>query len=47
MFLCAGMAIWLEVSFLLSGIIAGAIIVNFAQPIPVPFTRTKTSNGRS
>jgi len=30
-FLCAGMAIWLEVSFLLSVIVAGAIIVNFAQ----------------
>jgi Kef-type K+ transport system membrane component KefB len=29
-FLCAGIALWLEVSFLLAGIVAGAIIVNFA-----------------
>lgn len=30
-FLCAGLALWLEVSFLLSGMIAGALIVNFAR----------------
>lgn len=30
-FLCAGLALWLEVSFLLSGMIAGAIIVNLAR----------------
>nr|WP_321483721.1 cation:proton antiporter [uncultured Cohaesibacter sp.] len=30
-FLCAGLAIWLDVSFLLSGMIAGFIIVNFAK----------------
>ncbi len=30
-FLCAGLAIWLEVSFLLAGMIAGAIVVNFAK----------------
>ena len=30
-FLCAGFAIWLDVSFLLSGMIAGFIIVNFAK----------------
>lgn len=30
-FLCAGLALWLEVSFLLSGMIAGALIVNLAQ----------------
>lgn len=29
-FLCAGLAIWLEVSFLLAGMIAGAIITNLA-----------------
>lgn len=30
-FLCAGLAIWLEVSFLLAGIIAGAFIANLAK----------------
>ncbi len=30
-FLCAGLATWLGASFLLAGIIAGAIIVNFAS----------------
>ena len=30
-FLCAGLAIWLEVSFLLAGMIAGAIVVNLAK----------------
>nr|WP_319516162.1 cation:proton antiporter [uncultured Cohaesibacter sp.] len=30
-FLCAGLAIWLDVSFLLSGMIAGFTIVNFAK----------------
>ena len=30
-FLCAGLAIWLEVSFLLAGIVAGAIVVNLAE----------------
>ncbi|MDH3580509.1 MAG: cation:proton antiporter [Hyphomicrobiales bacterium] len=29
-FLCAGLAIWLEVSFLLAGMIAGAFVVNLA-----------------
>lgn len=29
-FLCAGMALWLDVSYLLAGIVAGVIIVNFA-----------------
>ena len=30
-FLCAGLSIWLNVSFLLAGMIAGAIVVNFAK----------------
>lgn len=30
-FLCAGLAIWLEVSFLLAGMITGAIIANLAR----------------
>ena len=30
-FLCAGLAIWLNVSFLLAGIVAGAIVVNLAK----------------
>lgn len=30
-FLCAGVAIWLEVSFLLAGVVAGMIVVNFAE----------------
>jgi Kef-type K+ transport system membrane component KefB len=30
-FLCAGLALWLGVSFLLSGMIAGALIVNLAR----------------
>jgi Kef-type K+ transport system membrane component KefB len=30
-FLCAGLAMWLEVSYLLAGMTAGAIVVNFAR----------------
>lgn len=30
-FLCAGLALWLEVSFLIAGMTTGAIIVNFAR----------------
>jgi Kef-type K+ transport system membrane component KefB len=30
-FLCAGLSLWLDVSFLISGMTAGAVIVNFAQ----------------
>lgn len=30
-FLCAGFAVWLEVSFLLAGVVAGLIVVNFAK----------------
>lgn len=30
-FLCAGLALWLEVSFLLTGMVVGAIITNFAS----------------
>lgn len=36
-FLCAGMAIWLEVSFLLAGMVAGAIVVNLARHHNRPF----------
>lgn len=36
-FLCAGLAIWLEASFLLAGMIAGAIIVNLASHHTRPF----------
>ncbi len=36
-FLCAGLAIWLEVSFLLAGMIAGATVVNLAKHHRRPF----------
>lgn len=36
-FLCAGLAIWLEVSFLLTAMIAGAVIVNLAEHHNRPF----------
>ncbi len=36
-FLCAGLAIWLEVSYLLAGMIAGALVVNFASHHSRPF----------
>ncbi len=36
-FLCAGFAIWLEVSFLLAGMVAGAIVVNLAGHHNRPF----------
>ena len=36
-FLCAGLAIWLEVSFLLAGMVAGTIVVNLAKHHRRPF----------
>jgi Kef-type K+ transport system membrane component KefB len=36
-FLCAGLAIWLEVSFLLAGMVAGATVVNLAEHHNRPF----------
>jgi Kef-type K+ transport system membrane component KefB len=36
-FLCAGLAIWLDASFLLAGMIAGAIVVNMAKHHSRPF----------
>jgi Kef-type K+ transport system membrane component KefB len=36
-FLCAGLAIWLEASFLLAGMVAGAIVVNLASHHTRPF----------
>lgn len=36
-FLCAGMAIWLEVSYLLAGMVAGAVVVNLAKHHNRPF----------
>lgn len=36
-FLCAGTALWLDVSFLLAGIAAGATVVNFARHHARPF----------
>ena len=36
-FICAGLAIWLEVSYLLAGIVLGAFIVNFAKHHNRPF----------
>jgi Kef-type K+ transport system membrane component KefB len=36
-FLCAGLAIWLGVSFLLAGMVAGAIVVNLAKHHRRPF----------
>lgn len=36
-FLCAGIALWLDVSFLLAGIVAGAVVVNLAQHHSRPF----------
>jgi Kef-type K+ transport system membrane component KefB len=35
--LCAGLAIWLEVSFLLAGMVAGTIVVNLAKHHSRPF----------
>jgi Kef-type K+ transport system membrane component KefB len=36
-FLCAGLAIWLDSSFLLAGMIAGAAMANFGSSDPRPF----------
>ncbi len=36
-FLCAGIALWFEVSFLLAGIVTGAVVVNFARHHNRPF----------
>ncbi len=36
-FLCAGIAVWIEVSFLLAGIVAGMVVVNFAKHHARPF----------
>lgn len=36
-FLIAGLALWLEVSFLLTGIVCGAVVVNFARHHSRPF----------
>lgn len=36
-FLCAGLAIWMEVSFLLAGMTAGALVANLAQHHTRPF----------
>ena len=36
-FLCAGLAIWLEVSFLLAGMTAGALVTNLAKHHARPF----------
>jgi NhaP-type Na+/H+ or K+/H+ antiporter len=36
-FLCAGTALWLDVSFLLAGIAAGATVVNVARHHARPF----------
>jgi Kef-type K+ transport system membrane component KefB len=36
-FLCAGLAIWMEVSFLLAGMICGIIVANFARHHNRPF----------
>jgi Kef-type K+ transport system membrane component KefB len=35
--LCAGISVWLQVSFLLSGVVAGIIVVNFAEHHTRPF----------
>ncbi len=36
-FICAGLALWLDVSFMLAGMVAGAIIVNLASHHTRPF----------
>ncbi len=36
-FICAGLAIWLEVSFLLAGMVTGTIVVNLAKHHTRPF----------
>lgn len=36
-FLCAGLAIWMEVSFLLAGMTAGALVANLAKHHTRPF----------
>jgi len=40
-FLCAGIALWLEVSYLLAGIVMGAIVVNLAKHHNRPFHEIK------
>lgn len=35
--ICAGLAIWMQVSFLLAGMVAGALVVNLAQHHSRPF----------
>lgn len=35
--LCAGVSVWLQVSFLLTGVVAGMIVVNFAEHHTRPF----------
>ena len=40
-FLCAGTALWLDVSFLLAGIAAGATVVNFARHHARPVFRSR------
>jgi Kef-type K+ transport system membrane component KefB len=40
-FLCAGLALWLQVSFLLTGMVAGAVIVNLARHHDRPFHEIK------
>lgn len=44
-FLCAGLAIWLKVSFILAGIVAGTIVVNFAKHHTRPFHEIENIEG--
>lgn len=36
-FLCGGIAIWLDVSFLIASIVMGAVVANFARHHEYPF----------
>ncbi|GLQ05933.1 cation:proton antiporter [Sneathiella chinensis] len=44
-FLCAGLSVWLGVSFLLAGVVAGMIVVNFASHHTYPFHEIENIEG--
>ena len=44
-FLCAGLAVWLDVSFLLAGMIAGAVVSNMARHHDRPFHEIENVQG--
>jgi len=44
-FLCAGLAVWLDVSFLLAGMIAGTLVANLARHKNKPFDEIRKIEG--